>query len=313
VPATTGYQAGIETNQVQLSYGVETAWGTLPAVAFKEVRITSESLSVQKQRQRVGEIDIERQASDMVTTQITAGGAINTAFRYGMCDDLFASLFCNDWATDVLENGNLFKSLYFQKRYASNSWRRYRGLYVTSCSLNLAVGQFMAANFNCVAIGEEKSTSSASTGAITAAPGGTVFSAVTSLSDLEIDGSPVDGVVESIRLDITNEGAAGQFGIGSALAQGVLPGVLTVGGEVRIFFKNDTYYDRFVDETEGDIAFTLTDVAGNTYLFELLNFALMNPNATAGGPGQSLISAFSLEGRRDDTSGKTIRITRNPI
>lgn len=313
MPATTGYQAGIETNQVQISYGVETAWGTLPAVAFKEVRITSETLSVQKQRSRVGEIDIDRQASDMVTTQISAGGAINTAFRFGMNDDLLSSLFCADWATDVLENGNAFKSLYVQKRLASNSWRRYRGLYITSASLNLAVGQFMAMNFNCVAIGEEKNAASASTGGIVAAPGGTVFSAVTSLSALTLGGSPITAVIESVRLDITNEGASGQFGIGSALAQGVLPGVFTVGGEVRVYFRDDTLYDRFVNETEGAFSFLLTDTEGNTYLWELLNCVMMNPNATAGGPGQSLIAAFQLEGRRDDTTGKTLRITRNPV
>ena len=100
--ATAGYQAGVETNQTQLSYGVEDAWGQMPAVFFQAIRYTSETLALTKTRQRPGEINITRQVSQAVTTQQAAGGTINYALSWGTYDDFFASLMQNDWTTPYI-------------------------------------------------------------------------------------------------------------------------------------------------------------------------------------------------------------------
>ena len=97
--ATAGYQAGVEANQTQLSYGVEATWGTKPAVQFQAIRYTSETLALTKTRQRPGEINITREVSQAVTTQQAAGGTINYALSWGTYDDFFASLMQNDWTT----------------------------------------------------------------------------------------------------------------------------------------------------------------------------------------------------------------------
>ena len=72
--ATTGYNAGIETNSTQMSYAVETAFcggnvntPTAPAVAFKALRYVSENMSGSKNRQRPNEINITREATQAVT------------------------------------------------------------------------------------------------------------------------------------------------------------------------------------------------------------------------------------------------------
>src|SRR5450755_1746237 len=80
MPATAGYQAGLETNATQISYGVETTWGTAPAVQFQAIRYTSETLAYAKTRQRPAEITGTREAAQGVTTQQQASGTINYAF-----------------------------------------------------------------------------------------------------------------------------------------------------------------------------------------------------------------------------------------
>lgn len=99
MPATTGYQAGTESNAVLLSYGVETAWATLPAVAFQAIRHTSESLAFPKTRARPGEIPTNREAIAAVTTQQAVSGAINFALSYGTYDDFLSVMLGNDWGT----------------------------------------------------------------------------------------------------------------------------------------------------------------------------------------------------------------------
>jgi hypothetical protein len=81
--ATTGFQAGTESNATILSYGAETTWGTLPAVAFQQMRYESETLSLNKVRNRPGEIPTAREAIQAVTTQQDVSGAVNVSFSRG--------------------------------------------------------------------------------------------------------------------------------------------------------------------------------------------------------------------------------------
>lgn len=306
--ATTGYFAGIPTSDVEISYAPETTWGTAPLSGFKAIRLTSESLAGQKTRARPDEINTSRSASKPVTTQFTAGGNVSGALSYGTYDDWFASLFCSAWNTDELVNGAAFQSLYVRKKLASDKWLEYPGLYVTRATLTAAVGDFARIEFGTIAKEETKKTSG-SGGAASAAPGGDVFNTVGDITGLALGGTPVGAVVESLQLDINNEGAAAQYVIGSAAAQGVNPGVFTVGGRLRTFFKDFSLYDLFVSEAGGKLEFTLTDADGNSYLFEVLNATIMNPQVVAGGPAQAVMAEYQIEGS-PDSNGNTLKITR---
>lgn len=307
--ATTGYQAGAETNDLLISYIDEAAWGTLPATpTFKPLRVTSESLSSTKARTRVQEIDSTRQASDMVTTQFSASGSINSALSIGVYDDFLESLFCSAFTTDIMTNGVLFQSMYIQKKLGTGLYFRYPGAYVTGCSIQCALGGFATATWQIAAQQELKATTAAET-TMAAVGTGKVFNTVSMISLIQIGGVSA-GTVESISLDITNDGAAALFGMGSTIAAGMLPGTFTVSGRIRIYFQNFTAYDRYTAETEGAFQFKLTD--GNTsYLFEVLNSVIMNPQIVAGGPSQAVMAEFSIEGRKDSVTGKTLRVTRD--
>jgi hypothetical protein len=307
--ATTGYQAGIETSGGIVSYAKEAVWGTLPAVAFNQLRLMSESLGSNKARQRAAEIDALRQASDMVTTQFGASGAINAAMSIGTYDAFFESLFCSAFATDIMLNGTVFQSLYLQKQLGTGLFLRYPGAFVTGASIAAAVGGFVTCNFNVAAQTEAKSTAEASTGAAIGAPTGKVINTVSMTSLIQVGGVSA-GAVESMSLDITNDGANPQFAIGSYLAAGMLPGVFTCSGKLRIYFKDFVLYDRFIAETEGPFSFKLTD-GGTSYLFELLNSVIMNPRIVLGGPGQAVMCECDIEGRKDPVTGRMLRLTRD--
>jgi len=96
--ATTAYQAGFESNAVELSYGLEAVWGVAPATTFQAIRSTGESLSGKKQRTRPDELNTTAQVSAAVTQQVSADGSINFALSYGTYDDLFCSLLNSAWA-----------------------------------------------------------------------------------------------------------------------------------------------------------------------------------------------------------------------
>jgi len=308
---STGYSAGVEANNVILSYVKETAYGTMPAAtAAKTLRYTSESLSSNKTRTRAPEIDSTRQAADMVTTQFQAGGTINGALSIGTYDDLFSSCFCSAWATDILQNGNSFESIYLQKQLATALWLRYPGAFVSGFNISAAQGGFVTCAFNVLAQNEVNQTADAATGTQTAAGlGGKIINTVTMTSNITVGGTGLTKV-QALSLDVSNDGAAQNFAIGSTAAAGMLPGVFTVGGKVSMYFNDFTLYTRYINETEGAVTVTFAD--GNTsYAFVLLNAVIMNPTIVAGGVGQAVMATFDIEGRKDSVSGKTLKITRD--
>jgi hypothetical protein len=94
----------------------------------------------------------------------------------------------------------------------------------------------------------------------------------------------VAAVIDGINLNITRDGAAAQFGLGSSAAQGVLRGVVTISGSVRIFFRDFTLYDDYKAETARSLSYRSVDDTGSGYQITLPSAILLNPNITAGGP-----------------------------
>jgi len=395
--ATTGYAAGIESNAVVLSYASESAWATLPAVAFQAVRIQNESLAPSKTRQRPDEILSTYEDTAATTTQVSAGGTVNFALSFGTYDDWLASMLANDWqaltsiagaAGDItltnisgtsatlsstnaskftaisvgqwirtlgftntgnnnflyvsakasnqsltvttpfaavvtetpsgtaaqirlstLSNSTLFKSLYIQKKLASNLFLRYPGAFCTGGSLQGGVGQFLSGSFNLAAQQESSSTTDASTGAVSAAPTGRVHDPVSGFTGVLIDETAVNAGVDRFTLNITRTGAAAEYAMGNAAAAGMLIGSFNVSGSIRMFFKDFTYYTRHTNETLGRISIITKDPSGQAYVVQLLNGGMFNPRILAGGPGQAVYAEWDLEGN-PASAGGTLRVDR---
>jgi hypothetical protein len=311
--ATTGYQAGVETSLAQIGYIQETAWGVLPASPqLKAIRYTGESLSGNKTRQRPNEIRQDRQASAAVTTDESASGGINFALSYGTFDDILSGVLGGEWTTNVLKPGSVFKSFLIEKLFSPTLALRYPGSFFTSASLTVARGQFLSGSFNVLSKEEANYTATASTAAYTAAPTGRVMDPVAGVQEVKLDGSALATGCTSITLNISNDGAAADFALGSAAAQGMRMGTLTVGGSAEFYFRDFTLYQRFKSETSGAFSWKTVDVAGNAYRFTVPDCILTNPRITAGGINQPVMCVVDLEGNPHPTNG-SVMIERIPV
>jgi hypothetical protein len=393
--ATSGYQAGVESNAVELSYGKETTWKTAPSTTFQGLRITSESLSGQKARSRPDELRPDAQASAASTQSESAGGTISFAQSYRNGDDLLAALFNNDWSAaltidgntgdisavaagnqltsttsgkfaavqvgqyvktsgftasagvnngwrrvvakpdnqtltlstpalvnetpagnaaklrgSMLRNSNVFQSLYIQKKLSSTQYLVYPGSQITAGQLQKQQGQFTTGSYTLVSAYEDKATADASTGGALPAPSGRVIDTVAGFQKLQINGTDVAATVQAINLNVTKEGAGADYGMGSASAQGMRIGKLTVTGSVDVYFADFTLYDQFKSETMNLLSWREVDAAGASYVYSLPVAALMNPKITAGGPNRPVMATFELEGNPDPTLGCTLQVDR---
>lgn len=389
--ATTGYAAGLDANAAELSFAVETTWGTAPSVQFQAIRMLSESLSGSKTRDRPKEISPRRQASAAITQDESAGGQVSIAFSATTYDEWLAAVLGTDWSDDLnitgssadistvatgnkltsttsgkfddvvvgqyiklkgfssnngvyrvsvktsgtdltlaggtvtnetptgsnarvigsyARNGTLFKSLFIQKKLASDKFLIYPGSFLSGGSISAAVKQFLQGSFTLLSKSESKSATDSSTGDVLAAPTGKVHDNVAGFKSLQWNDSAVAATVDMFSLDMQNEEAAADYGLGSSAAAGMRPGTFNANGTFRTFFKDFTYYDLFKAETAGRISFRTEDSTGAGYVISLPSATIMNPKIVAGGRGQPVMAEFMLEANPDATLDCMVQICR---
>ncbi|QCO03029.1 phage tail tube protein [Azospirillum argentinense] len=98
---TTGYQAGADSNDLELSYAAETTWGTSPTGAYQKFRVNSEGFSESRNRTRPPEIRSDGQAAAAVTQDVSASGNIQFGISYGNVDDLWAGALNGAWSSSL--------------------------------------------------------------------------------------------------------------------------------------------------------------------------------------------------------------------
>ena len=134
-----------------------------------------------------------------------------------------------------LINSNLASSLYIQMKLASALWLKYPGSAVTGFTLSGSLGQFMTLTFNLLAAQELNDTSGT---APSAAPTGTVHNTVGNFQNVYWNQASTGYVIDQVSLTATAVGAAAQYGMGSSIAAGMLPGTINVSGSFRAIFKD---------------------------------------------------------------------------
>lgn len=212
----------------------------------------------------------------------------------------------------VLVDGEQFQSLFLQKRLSGNQFLRYPGGYVTRSTLNAGLGDFLSLDMEIAAREEVRSAIDASTGAVLAAAQGRVHDPVGNFGPLVLNATALDVAprLQSISINIVNEGAAATYEMGSPAANGMLEGVFTASGSINAYFSNFDLYDRFKSEVSNIGGFVTRDANGAAYGFGFEACNLLNPRIVAGGPNQSVMAQFDLEFNPSPFTGRTLRITR---
>lgn len=97
-----------DSSSVQLFFVEESQWGVTPDNSpdvINEFRFTNESLTQNTQTATSEEIRSDRQVSDIIRTQIGAGGDVGIELSYGSHDALLAGALYDDFSTEVNETG----------------------------------------------------------------------------------------------------------------------------------------------------------------------------------------------------------------
>ncbi len=304
----------------------DTTWGTTPSTpAFKTMRVTSESLSVETETVTGSELRADRNVAHLINASKATGGSIEMELNH---DDvvhlLMESALQSSFSSDKLINGVAPKSFTMERTFshtssgtATNTFVRHTGMMCDTMGLTMSAGSMITASFGF--LGKEATSGSAAiTGATyTAASTTPPLSASKDFASLTMSGitSPK---ISSLSLNTTNN-LRRQQGVGVETSVGLGAGRFEVTGSMDFYMENKEVLDDYLAGTATSLAFTIGAASGAKYTFTIPTVKFETVSINAGGNDQDVFVSAGWRGlfNTDVDSGTvgnqggTMMITRN--
>jgi len=294
-----------------LRYIEESVYGVTPATpTFKPVRHTSCTLALSKNSSQSNELRPDRQVADLRHGAYQVGGDVGIELSTSSFDDLIEAVMGGTWAANVLLAGVIRRSFTMERYFADiagidKPFHRFTGCEMNSMSLSVTPDARVTGSFTI--LGRGMSTD-------TAIVAGATYDAAETTDGLDsftgtlTEGGSTIGVITEISLNVAN-GLEAKPVVGSK--EGARPsiGLSLVTGQITAHFENSDLLDKFINETETSIVFTLPDGAGNSLEFELPRVKYSGGQPDVSGPG-SILLTMPFTALYDAGENTNLKITR---
>jgi hypothetical protein len=298
----------------------EATYGVTPTTpVFDIIRHTGTTLGLSKEALQSEEIRDDRQIADFRHGARQVGGDINIELSYGSFDKIFEALLGGTWAVDTpsagidqLKAGTTRRSFTVERYFGDiqsgdKPYHRFTGVEFNTLQLQINANAMITGTVGVV--GKDMTTATAIIAGATYNPATTTSPLDSFTGTLNEDGTPI-AVITEIQLNLDN-GLDPRFVVGSKTTLRPSVGRSNVSGQVTAYFENSLLLDKFINETESDIEFTLPDGAGNLYTFKLPRIKYNGGQPDVQGEGPITLS-MPFQALLDSSTGTNIIIERNP-
>ena len=288
---------------------VEVTWGVTPTgtPTFLQLPVTSNTLQLTKGALVDNTLRSDRNGGDVRPGAKKVGGDLKWNHRYGDFDNLLANLMQAAWATDVLKNGKTVSSMSIETGYLDAvQYAVISGLQANTMSLSIKPNSLI--DVSMTFIGKDQTAMSGTSAASTSTEptGSEPFDSFTgSLSE----GGATSAIVTGLDLNVNNN-LTGNEVIFSNVINGISAGNCIIDGTLTCQFLNATMYNKFVNNTESELEFTLTDPDGNSHTFALPKIMYTSGGISPTGP-EDLILSMQFNAQYDSTLGAKMSVTRD--
>lgn len=298
-----------------LSLIAEATYGTTPATGnMLSIPYTGSSLNLTKEQIQSAALMPDRMIRNDRHGNRQAGGDISVEFGPVDFDPLLESVFMSTWATNVLKVGTTVKSLSVEDAALDiNSFRMFSGMAVGSMQMTVAPNQMIGTTFSLV--GKDVVVSSTSSKPTkTAASNIPPFDSCSGSILVGNAGSAPVAVatITSVELNINND-LSNAFVVGQCSPANLEYGMATVSGTISAYFEDNLLYNRFVNETETAVQFTLNNAAANRpYTFLIPRAKFNSGDIPVTGPKSRIIS-IGFSAIYDTTAATVLQVTRTVV
>lgn len=208
-----------------------------------------------------------------------------------------------------MTNGVVGHSYSFEKEFSdlSSEFAILTGDEVNSWTVDTDAEGIITETFSFMGKDEASATSSAVTGAASAATNNPAFSAV---DDTEaILENYTSTTVKSISFTITNN-LRNRPVVGTLGPNSIAPGKISGTGTVDMYFATKAIMDKYLNFTTSSIALVLEDGDANVYIFDFPEIIYTDGVRVSGGRDTDIIAAMTFGIFRDAGEDVTVRITK---
>lgn len=254
-------------SQHGMSYVKEVTYGVTPGTpTLKPIRGGKTTLGLSKDVLKSEEIRDDRMTADSRHGTQQANGDIPFELSFSSFDDFLEAVLCGTWTADQLKAGVTRSSFTIQRQFGdlaaiNKPFHVFTGCEFNTMELKIAPNAIVSGTFGVIGKGMSTSQTTITGSSQDAATTTTPFDSFT--GTLNEAGVPIATITE-ITLNIQN-GIEPRFVVGSKETIRPQIGRFMLEGQITAYFENSTLLDKFIDETESDIDFTLVDLAGNSY------------------------------------------------
>lgn len=206
----------------------------------------------------------------------------------------------------MLRMGTTDQSFTIVKEFSDTSpvtYFTFVGMRVSSMSLSFSVGAILTGSISFMGQTYTASTTTpdGTLGNETAASTTSVMNSVGSIANVWFDGADAFAAgtfFSNLTLDV--DGALRmQNAIGYLGSVGIGQGRFNVSGNISIYFKDLSVYNKYINDNSFNLAFSVEDTAGNAYIFSMGNVKLESATVTAGGSDQDIMIDATYRGSMD--------------
>ncbi|WP_163836872.1 phage tail tube protein [Spartinivicinus ruber] len=301
-----------------MSLVLETTPGQTPEKPeFEPIRHTGTTLALTKNTLQSEEIRADRQITDLRHGSYQVGGDISIELSHGSFDTILEATLCGTWQedspvadTDELKVGTVRRSFTIERKFAdldatANPYHRFRGCEFNSLQLQINADSMVTGTVSVV--GRGMSTASDVIADSTYKVASTTSPLDSFTGSLKEAGNPI-AVITEIQLTLEN-GLEARNVVGSKESIAPSIGQSNVSGQISAYFEDSTLINKFIDEIESSIEFTLPDGTGNEYTFVLPRIKYTGGQPDVSG-ASSIVLTMPFQALLDSVTGSNLIIRR---
>lgn len=291
----------------QLSLVLEDAYGVTPATpqtAFLDFVSFTGGLNPETLTDPT--IKSNRQKAYARRGNVATEGDVEVVLAHGQYDTLIEAALMGTWTGNVLEVGSTKRSFAIEQGFQDiDQYRVFNGSSISKMAINVPVNELVKATFSF----QGANTSPFADTSICDTP--------TPVADKEKmfheggtfkEGGVTVGFLSAIDFTLDNA-LTTSYALGVLGARDVSAGTVSISGKVTALFESVDFYNKFVQNTDSSIEFTLVGGADTlTFLFPRVKYTSGAVPVSSDGP---LNVEMSFEALFDSVTGTSLRITRS--
>ncbi len=307
----------VSADGVRVAFVAET--GTPPTTpltpVFTSARITGESLAFNATTIVSAELDPSAQVRDSILVGGESTGGLNLEVSsHEAFDTYLAAVFGGAWVADVLIPGTSLPTYTVEKTFpgvpvpGESSYHRFVNSAFNAVNMSITPGQAVTAVAN-ITGGPLSLDTDIIAGATYPDPG---INPVLVPQDVVISlaGMATSTCFGAFTMDFTN-GLRGVQCIGTLGNREVVRGRFEVAFTGNLYYATDDIVQEFLSQGEFTGSVELQDSSGaSEYLFEFPRLKVKACPIVAGGTGQDVVIALTMQALYDPTLGYTCQVTR---